>query len=557
VGHLERRAAEATVDIDQRVGHIEEQKKAIEQALAEATRAADVVSALDARIATLTDPGQSLDHAAETVGHLERRVAEATADLDRRVGNVEGQKQAIEQAVANAMHALDARIATLTGPGQLLDHAAETVGHLERRTAEATADLDRRVGHVEGQKQAIEQAVAVAMRALDARIATLTGPGQLLDHAAQTAAHLERRTAEATVDLDRRVGHVEGQKQAIEQAVAAAMHALDARIASLTGPGQLLDRAAATVGHLERRAAAATANLEHVARAKSELVKELLGIQKHLQALTESVQNDVGASVADQPELEIPRVMPVSPVAFDAAGVRAETGVETSVARNVVRNVVRNTVRPGAGGIRPDEAVPSSDGGVVAAPKTPQPGRRRTVGFVALALGLMGALVMHSRSQPAEMSGLPSRTWDFAALSVPLDSTGMVAPIPTNDTGSATRPTAVQVSSRAVVDVAAGRSAAAPARARGTASSSLIESDADPVQQFSGMLGVESVPAGAAVFINQKRVGQTPLSLTRVRAGSHVLWIEREGYERWTTSVLVPADQQIRVSAKLQAVRKR
>jgi hypothetical protein len=71
------------------------------------------------------------------------------------------------------------------------------------------------------------------------------------------------------------------------------------------------------------------------------------------------------------------------------------------------------------------------------------------------------------------------------------------------------------------------------------------------------MLGVESVPAGAAVFINQERVGQTPLSLTRVRAGSHVLWIEREGYERWTTSVLVPADQQIRVSAKLQALRKR
>jgi hypothetical protein len=63
------------------------------------------------------------------------------------------------------------------------------------------------------------------------------------------------------------------------------------------------------------------------------------------------------------------------------------------------------------------------------------------------------------------------------------------------------------------------------------------------------------VPTGAGVFINQQHVGETPLQLTRLRAGSHAIRIEHEGYERWTTAVLVPTDTQTRVSAKLQPIR--
>jgi hypothetical protein len=43
----------------------------------------------------------------------------------------------------------------------------------------------------------------------------------------------------------------------------------------------------------------------------------------------------------------------------------------------------------------------------------------------------------------------------------------------------------------------------------------------------------------AVVFINQRRVGETPLASACVR-GSHVVWVEQKGYERWSSSVLSP-----------------
>jgi hypothetical protein len=73
--------------------------------------------------------------------------------------------------------------------------------------------------------------------------------------------------------------------------------------------------------------------------------------------------------------------------------------------------------------------------------------------------------------------------------------------------------------------------------------------------QYVGALTIDSTPAGSAVFVDRQLVGKTPLQLTGLRAGSHVVRIERDGYDRWTTAVLVAADKQTRVSARLQAVR--
>ena len=72
------------------------------------------------------------------------------------------------------------------------------------------------------------------------------------------------------------------------------------------------------------------------------------------------------------------------------------------------------------------------------------------------------------------------------------------------------------------------------------------------MQRFIGDLRVESLPSGAAVFIDQREVGRTPVQVRRLRAGSHVIRIEHEGYERWTNTALVPADQQTLVRATLQ-----
>ena len=72
--------------------------------------------------------------------------------------------------------------------------------------------------------------------------------------------------------------------------------------------------------------------------------------------------------------------------------------------------------------------------------------------------------------------------------------------------------------------------------------------------KFKGSLVIDSVPQGATVLINQSRVGVTPLRLDDYPAGSYALWVQRDGYERWTTAVLVPADRVTQVTSKLRRV---
>src|SRR5262249_51467326 len=71
-------------------------------------------------------------------------------------------------------------------------------------------------------------------------------------------------------------------------------------------------------------------------------------------------------------------------------------------------------------------------------------------------------------------------------------------------------------------------------------------------QSFAGTLTLRSKPDGALVFINRQPVGHTPLRLPRLRAGSHVVWMELAGYQRWTAAVHVPSDRVTRVVAALE-----
>ena len=71
---------------------------------------------------------------------------------------------------------------------------------------------------------------------------------------------------------------------------------------------------------------------------------------------------------------------------------------------------------------------------------------------------------------------------------------------------------------------------------------------------FVGTLSITSVPSGASVSINGKPAGVTPLKLARQRAGSHAVQIAHEGFERWSSSVVVPADRLTQVTAKLRAI---
>jgi hypothetical protein len=155
--------------------------------------------------------------------------------------------------------------------------------------------------------------------------------------------------------------------------------------------------------------------------------------------------------------------------------------------------------------------------------KTSQPVRLSAAALGALAvLALFGIIVMRSRDQSERRDPLPGRALSFATFAMPANRPAETITLtPTDEAAADARPTK------------------------------------DTVQQFTGDLAIESVPTGAAVFLNQRLVGETPLQLTPLRAGSHAIRIEHEGYERWTTSVIVPAGKQTHLSADLQLIRDR
>jgi hypothetical protein len=68
---------------------------------------------------------------------------------------------------------------------------------------------------------------------------------------------------------------------------------------------------------------------------------------------------------------------------------------------------------------------------------------------------------------------------------------------------------------------------------------------------YVGTLSIDASPGGT-VFINRKLAGQTPLRVGDLKAGSHLVWIEREGYRRFTRVVQVPADRVSRLYADLE-----
>jgi len=66
------------------------------------------------------------------------------------------------------------------------------------------------------------------------------------------------------------------------------------------------------------------------------------------------------------------------------------------------------------------------------------------------------------------------------------------------------------------------------------------------------VLDIESRPAGAKVFLDNKQVGTTPYSTTKIVAGRHGLRLERSGYRRWTSIVIIVAGKRHRVTASLE-----
>jgi len=527
----------------------EAQKEAIDRAREEATRVSRLMEELQARVALLTEKTEWLGEAEATVGRLEHRAFDTTAqlerratatmaELERRLDGFDGRKRAI-------VRALDAACADSNNS---LAHAEETLGWLEQQAAETTAQFERRVSHFAAQKHTIEQALATV----------LTDGDQKLAHAQETVCRLEHQGRETAAQVERRVSHFEAQGLAIEQALAAV----------LTESDQKLTHAQETVRRLEHQGIETAAQLEHRVRhfetekqtIELALAAAVSGSDKELRRAEETAGRLERRAAASMDQLER-RIDTFDVEKSTIERAAAEARRVTAVLSALAARVAALTGSDGALGqaetaiVQLERRSTGSSRSAVWKVKIRRPYLRWAAVLVVLVavnvLGIVTLLTPDHPSQianaraalqesPAPVTLLPSTLSRFAMFDMPAGR-----PIATTGTMSARHQSSPDRRDRPRV---------APA-ARATDVSQAGRSK-EPLQ-YVGTLTVDSQPAGSAVFVDRQLVGETPLELPRLRAGSHVVRIERDGFDRWTTAVHVAADRQTRVSAGLQAVRDR
>jgi hypothetical protein len=96
------------------------------------------------------------------------------------------------------------------------------------------------------------------------------------------------------------------------------------------------------------------------------------------------------------------------------------------------------------------------------------------------------------------------------------------------------------------------RAKSAPAVTRKNAASTPLATRRNtPPGSYRGSLVLRSAPQGARVFVNGALVGSTPLVLENLPVGSRAVRIEADGYQHWSTSTQVVANQETHLSATL------
>jgi chromosome segregation ATPase len=575
VGRLEHRAVETTAQLDRRINDFDTQKQTVEEALAEAIRVTAILGALENRIASLTDQG--LGHAGDTIGQLEERAAETTAQLERRVSHFDAQRQTIEQAAIEAtrvttiLGALEARVTALAGGDQGLGHAETTIGQLEQRATATMADLERRIDGFDGRKRAIERAL----------VAACTESDETLGQAEKTVGWLEQQAAETTAQFERRLSHFAAQKQTIEQALATALTEGEQRLAQAQETVRRLEyKGVETAAQLERRVSEFDERKQTIERALGDALT--VGDQRLEQAGATVVRLEQRAAASmDQLERRIDNVdaqrTTIERAAAEATRVtdvlstlegrvdaftrsdRALGQAETVIGqleRRTAEAIVRIEQLRSAG-LSPSTAWklkiwrPFIRGPFVSRPYL----RWAAVLSVLVAVNLLGIATLLTPNQPQRIArNAPAALRESPPAPVPLlPSTTSLFAMFDMPAGRAAATTGTIAARRAASVARRDPPRAAPTAPAAGASPAVLKE----TLQYVGVLTVDSEPAGSAVFVDRQHVGETPLELTQLRAGSHVVRIERGGFDRWTAAVLVTAGKQTRISARLQALRER
>jgi hypothetical protein len=189
--------------------------------------------------------------------------------------------------------------------------------------------------------------------------------------------------------------------------------------------------------------------------------------------------------------------------------------------------------------------------------------RWRTGAIVSLVPLTIAAFVMiSSRQEPAQHGAAPpqpavpplsrvlsARSLSFVIIDLQIATSGL-----SRDRSTAKR-TAITRATDNERPVPEDAKIPRTERGQSAAKTSIVPNSVTP-NVFAGALAVESIPDGAAVIVDRTYIGVSPIRVLQLRAGSHVVWVEHEGYERWTAAVRVTADQQTQVAATLQPERK-
>src|SRR5262249_43546434 len=128
---------------------------------------------------------------------------------------------------------------------------------------------------------------------------------------------IDRRARDVSAQLTQRIGEVDAQEEVIARTLRDArriidvLSGLETRIANLTGTDQILDGAGAYIGGLERRAAAAVAQLEETTSLKHKVDQELAQLRRHLKDLTETTRHETRKRFEDWKKLYARRLHPV------------------------------------------------------------------------------------------------------------------------------------------------------------------------------------------------------------------------------------------------------
>jgi hypothetical protein len=410
------------------------------------------------------------------------------------------------------------------------------LGNAERQAAALTAELDNNGGGG-GVRGELEQLCALAARleGQHERFAKeLSETDARFAAALDALGNVERQTAALTAELDNHGGG--GVRGEIEQ-----LCALAARL-----EGQH-ERLAKGLSETDTRSAAALDALRNVERQVAALTGALNRLEAQSRALLDARHVPSRTDRAHETE-----TLPCPPFA-------APNVAETRQRRQWwVTGLANRCMQWWATGIKNRRMQWWVTG--IANRRIPATGLLAVV-LVGLAIVPSLRRINQIRVAPIAVSATtagdpaPSRTTD---ISLPFEQE-LKIPDPPDAPRVPNRTDRVRSSSAPPVKRGAASATAGSLKVPNQANRTRSSTPPDPKQPrapgYVGNLAVHSSPPGATVLVNGRSAGVTPLQLTGLPARNHLVWVELSGYERWTNSVLVPADRSTRVSVTLQPVR--